>query len=107
MEGNVAVLGSSDFVMPFSAMGLDTFETADTADQVTQQARAIIKGDYALVVIAENVAALADEVFGAYDSKVMPCVVVVPFTTESKGFATAALGRVLKMATGIDILQNN
>ena len=32
---------------------------------------------------------------------------VVPFTTESEGFATQALGEVLKMATGINILQNN
>jgi len=33
--------------------------------------------------------------------------VVVPFTTESEGFATEALGEVLKLATGIDILGNN
>jgi len=30
----------------------------------------------------------------------------VPFTTESEGFATRELGKVLKIATGIDILAN-
>jgi hypothetical protein len=31
----------------------------------------------------------------------------VPFTTEPTGFATATLTKSLKMATGINILQND
>jgi len=34
MEGKVAVLGSADFVMPFSALGLDTFAVELTTEQV-------------------------------------------------------------------------
>ena len=107
MEGKVAVLGGADFVMPFSALGLDTFGVEQQGNSVVEAARKIVEADYALVVVAENVARDADEVFSEVESRPTPCVVVVPFTTESTGFATEALGTVLKLATGINILQNN
>ena len=107
MEGKVAVLGDADFAMPFSTLGLDSFPTGESADDILEKAKAIIEGKYALVVVAENVAEVAEEVFSAHQNKAVPAIVVVPFTTESTGFATRALGDVLKMATGIDILQNS
>ena len=106
MEGKIAVLGDTDFVMPFSALGLDTYATADTADDITENANKIIEGKYALVVVAENIAPTAEEVFSTYHNTPTPCIVVVPFTTESEGFATQALGKAIKMATGINILED-
>jgi vacuolar-type H+-ATPase subunit F/Vma7 len=90
MEGKIAVLGSTDFVMPFSALGVDTYPVGLSA------------GD-----IDESVARQAREVFSAYEDSPTPCIMVVPFTTEPEGFATQALGEVLKTATGINILENN
>lgn len=107
MEGKVAVLGNADFVMPFSALGLDIFASGEETDQVVERAKEILDGRYGLVIVAENVAPAAQEVFSAVQKSAVPCVVVVPFTTESQGFATKALGDALKMATGIDILSDN
>jgi vacuolar-type H+-ATPase subunit F/Vma7 len=107
MEGKIAVLGSTDFVMPFSALGVDTYAVGLTAGDIVQNAKRIISEKYALVVVAENVAPETEEVFAAYEDVPTPCIVVVPFTTESEGYATRALGEVLKMATGIDILQSS
>ena len=107
MEAKIAVLGGADFVIPFSAMGFDTFTVAEDARQAVQTAKEIIEGRYALIVVAENIAPLTEEVFEAVQNKAIPGIVVVPFTTEPTGFATKALGQVLKMATGINILQNN
>ncbi len=107
MEGRIAVLGSTDFVMPFSALGVDTYAVGLTAGDILENAKKIISEKYALVVIAENVAPQAEEVFEAYENAPTPCIVVVPFTTESEGYATQALSEVLKMATGINILQNS
>jgi vacuolar-type H+-ATPase subunit F/Vma7 len=106
MEGKIAVLGSTDFVMPFSALGVDTYPVQQSPGDIEENANKIISEKYALVVVAENIAEEAQEVFSAYDGSPIPCVMVVPFTTESEGFATRALGEVLKMATGINILQN-
>lgn len=106
MTGKVAVLGDADFVMPFAALGLETF-AVDQAEQMKESARKLIEEKYALVVVAENIAPTVQEVFDTCRNAPTPCVVVVPFTTESKGHATRVLGETLKMATGIDILQNN
>ncbi|MHC4557015.1 MAG: V-type ATP synthase subunit F [Planctomycetota bacterium] len=107
MEGKIAVLGGTDFVMPFSALGIDTYPVGLTAGDIAENAKKIISEKYALVVVAENIAPVAEEVFSTYEDAPTPCLVVVPFTTESEGFATQALGEVLKMATGINILQNS
>ncbi len=107
MEGKIAVIGDTDFVMPFSALGLDTYATSDTADDIAENAKKIIEGKYALVVVAENIAPMTEDVFSDYQNTPTPCIVVVPFTTESEGFATQALGEAIKMATGINILQDN
>ena len=59
------------------------------------------------MVVAENVAKLAGEVFADEQNKPVPCVIVVPFTTEPEGFAVQGLVKALRAATGIDILQSN
>ena len=43
MEGKVAVLGDADFVMPFSALGLDTFAVNQESEEVVESAKKIIR----------------------------------------------------------------
>lgn len=107
MEGKVAVLGDADFVVPFSALGLDTFTVGSEAGQTIESAKKIVEGKYALVIVAEDQATSAQEVFAGLQNLPTPCVVVVPFTTEPTGLATKTLSEALKMATGIDIFQNH
>ncbi len=107
MEGKIAVLGGTDFVMPFSALGVDTYPVGQVAGDIAESTKKIISEKYVLVVVAENIAPAAEEVFSDYENMPTPCIMVVPFTTESEGFATQALGEVLKIATGINILQNS
>ncbi len=104
MEGKVAVLGGADFVMPFSALGLDTFPTEPDAASVEENASSILKQKYALVVVAENIARPAQAVFEVTQKQATPCVVVVPFTSKPSGIATEGLSMMLRLATGIDVL---
>ena len=106
MEGKVAVFGTSDFVLPFSALGVDTFAVEAERQTVLETAGEIVRLNYALIVVSENIAVLAQEAFEDAVKKAVPCILVVPFATESEGFATNALGKALKMATGINILTN-
>ena len=105
MEGKAAVLGDKDFVMPFSTLGIDTYAVEANASAVEEFANKILDGHYALVLVAENIAPLASTVLAKADNKPIPAVVIVPFTAEPTGFAIESLGRVLKMATGIDIIK--
>ena len=59
MQGKIAVLGDTDFVMPFSALGVDTYPVGDTPEQLTENAEKIIAEKYALAVVAENIAPAA------------------------------------------------
>ena len=107
MEGKIAVLGDTDFVLPFSALGVDTYLAGETHEQIIEAAKKIMTDKYALIVVAEDKFKVVEEVLAAYKNLPIPCIIAVPFTTESKGLATKALGKVLKMATGISILQND
>ena len=106
MQGKVAILGNADFVMPYSALGVDCFAVDDKADEIVRTAEKIAAEKYAIIVVAENIAPKTEEVFRQFSTKVMPSILVVPFTTESNGYAVESLGRLLKIATGINILQN-
>ena len=106
MEGKVAVLGSEDFVMPFSALGLESFAATESDESIVEKAKQIVDGHFALVVVAENVAKQAQQIFSTVSKDATPCVVIVPFTTEPQGFAIASLGEDLKLATGINILED-
>ncbi len=105
MTNKIAVLGSSDFVMPFSALGVDTYAVTDEPNSAIDHAKTIVSEKYALVVLAENFAHQTDEIFNSVSTSTLPCVVVVPFTAEPDGFATESLGQALKMAMGIDVLK--
>jgi len=106
MQGKVAIIGSADFVMPYSALGVDCFGVEQKDEQILQTAEKIVEGKYALVIVSETIAHTTQQVFERFNTKTVPCVLVVPFTTESEGFAINNLSRLLKIATGIDILQN-
>ena len=106
MQGKVAIFGNADFVMPFSALGVDCHSVNDNAEEIKAKAEKIVAEKYSLIIVAENIAPAANEVLGKFTSKATPCVLVVPFTTESKGFAAEGLSRLLKLATGINILKN-
>lgn len=103
MEGKIAALGSADFVMPFSALGTDAFAVTNQHDDIIDKAQKILQGSYALIVVAENVAASANEIFKTVQNQATPCVLVVPFTAEPEGIATDSLRKAIKMATGTDI----
>ena len=102
MGAKVGALGSRDFVLPFRALGVDTFPAADA-----QEARAalhdMLETGYAVILVAEDVAPALEEGLAPYTEQPVPCVVALPTATESTGYAGEALARLLKLATGIDI----
>ena len=46
MEGKVAVIGDADFVMPFSAMGVDTYAVEQETADIQESARKILSERY-------------------------------------------------------------
>ena len=106
MESKIAVLGNPDFVMPFSALGLDIFATGESSKEITESATMVAEGKYGLVVVAENIAETVEPVFAEQLNKPTPCIVTVPFTAEPTGVAVKSLGESIRLATGINILES-
>jgi vacuolar-type H+-ATPase subunit F/Vma7 len=104
MEGKIAVLGKTDFVMPFSSLGLDTFAVEEKTEQISENARQLVESKYTLIIVEEDIAKQAEEIFATVNNLPIPAILIVPFTAESSGYATKVLGELLKTATGINIL---
>ena len=98
----MGALGSSDFVLPYRALGVDTFPATDS-DQARAALGRMLDENYAVILVAEDVAPALEEMLAPYTEEPAPCVLVVPSATQSTGYAGEALGRLLKLATGIDI----
>jgi len=99
-----AVLGEADFAAAFAVLGLDAFAGTEP-EQIVEQAEAVAAGGYGVVVVSENTAPAVEQVFGKYENKPTPCVIIVPFTAEPTGLAARSLGNAIKMAAGVDILK--
>lgn len=107
MEAKAAVVGDTDFVRPFSALGVDVFDVTESDTGAADQARRILEGNYALVVVSEDTGAEVEQVFAEVEEKAVPCVVEIPFTGGARGRAVQKLNSVLRMATGVSLTEES
>ena len=102
MNAEIAALGPRDFVMPFGAVGAKAFVVEDEAG-AREQAQFILKGNFAVILIHEELAEALADIFESVQEQPSPCIVALPFIEESTGRAVQQLRTVLRRATGTDI----
>ncbi len=102
MDAQIAALGPRDFVMPFGAVGAKAFAVEDEA-QAREQAKAILKENFAVVLVHEGLAEALADIFQSVQEQPTPCIVTLPFIEESTGQAVQQLRTALRQATGTDI----
>ena len=102
MAAQIAALGPRDFVTPFGAVGAKAFAVEDEA-QARQQALAILKENFAVVLVHEELAEALADIFEDVQEQPTPCIVALPFIEESTGRAVQQLRVALRRATGTDI----
>ena len=102
MGAKVGAMGSSDFVLPYRALGVDTFPVAGD-DEARTALGHMLDANYAVILVAEDMASATEDMLAPYTEQPAPCVLTVPSATRSTGYAGEALGRLLRLATGIDI----
>ncbi len=104
MNARIAALGPKDFVMPFGAVGAVTFPVENDA-QAREQAQAVIKENFAVILLHEALAQTLAPVFEKLQEEPTPCIIALPFIEASTGQAVEQLRTALKRATGTDILE--
>lgn len=105
MPNKIAVIGDKDAVLAFKAVGVEVFD-ATTAEEAASILRKLSQGQYAVVLIAENLAELIPEVLARVKTQPYPAVVPIPTTAVSSGFGLAGIKSDVEKAIGVDIIFN-
>lgn len=103
----IAVIGGSDSVIGFKALGLDTFPV-DNSEQAKHTLRDITRtaeGDeYAIIYIEETMAADMLPDIKKFDEKPSPAIILIPGRDGPIGLGQSALKEAVEKAVGSDIL---
>ena len=111
-EYRIAIVGPSDTVSGFKALGVDNFD-ANTADEALHKLKEIKQQTvdlqsttkYAIVCIIEDLVASVDQVeYAKVVEGPLPAVVILPGPEGSKGFALQRLRRLAEKAVGSAII---
>ncbi len=99
----VAILGQRDAVLGFKASGAVSFP-ADTLHEAREQLGAILKGDYAILMVTEQVAQILEKELEPLYDMPKPVVTILPDAREPRGVGMELLRRRVERAVGADIL---
>lgn len=102
----IAVIGSSDSVVGFKALGLDVFtvDNAGDAKKVLRELTRPSEDEYSIIYIEETIASemLAD--ISKFQDKPSPAIILIPGRDGPMGIGQTALREAVEKAVGSDIL---
>ncbi len=102
--GKFAVIGDSESVTAFMAIGATVYKAADEY-QAADILRKISKTDeYAVILVTENYAAKMEPLMQKLKEQPYPAVLSIPGATGSNGFGMAGVKKDVEKAVGVDIL---
>ena len=104
----IAVIGGSDSVIGFKALGLDTF-AVDSAEETRKTLRSVTKpredGDeYAIIYIEETKAADVMDEIRKFNECPSPAIILIPGRDGPIGLGQSALRSAVEKAVGSNIL---
>ncbi len=101
----MAVIGTGDGILVFKAAGVDAYPAEDEK-KAREILRAIAK-DYAVIFIAEDLAAKLGDFLKRFNEEPYPAVLAIPSGGENTGFGMQELKMASEKALGADILFKN
>ncbi len=102
--GKFAVIGDSESVSAFMAIGAAVYKVSDEYE-AADVLRQISKTDqYAVILVTENYAAKMESLMQKLKEQPYPAVLSIPGATGSNGFGMAGVRRDVEKAVGVDIL---
>lgn len=107
MAKNIAVLGDSESIKGFSAVGLDIFPCDDPAEAGALLRRVADSDRYAVIYLTESVYLSADKVRARYEERLTPAIIPIPGVTGNKGTGIKRLSAFVEKAVGSDIIFND
>lgn len=99
-----AVIGDSQTVIGFKAVGLTTANANDGADAARQLHR-LAAGGYAVIYITEQLAAQIEQDIARYNDTPEVAVIPIPSLEGTLGIGQRGLHKAVERAVGADILK--
>ena len=101
----IAVIGGSETVMGFKALGLETWPAA-SAEEAGRILRRLTRehDDYAILYIEENLAAQLGHEIDKFKDSPTPAIILIPGREGSLGLGLNALRSAVERAVGTNIL---
>ena len=99
----IAVLGDRDSVLGFRALGLDVV-FADDSTSAKEELHRLVKEDYTIIYLTEQLAASLQADINKYKDSVTPAIILIPGKGGSLGLGKANLKSAVERAIGADIL---
>ena len=99
----IGVIGSSDSVKGFAALGLSIFEVSDP-EVAVKTVRKLSDVGYAIIYITEVLFSQIQQEVQRYDNKQTPAIIPIPGTFGNNGIGMMNVSRSVERAVGSDIL---
>ena len=107
MAKNLAVIGDSESIKGFSAIGLDIFP-CESYDDAPHLFRRIADSDnYAVIYLTEEIYNCVEKERLRYEERLTPAVIPIPGVKGSLSTGRARLSSFVEKAVGSDIIFNN
>ncbi|MCE1247033.1 MAG: hypothetical protein LWY06_10350 [Firmicutes bacterium] len=99
----LAVVGDSDAVLAFQAIGMDAWLVTEKEAEDTVR-RLYNSGEYAIIFLAENLAGKLMDYLAEVGKKPLPAITLIPISMEKSGEGLERMRRIGIRATGTDVI---
>lgn len=99
----VAVIGDTDSIIGFRALGLTVLEAA-TPEAAAEPLRRAVEEGYAIVFITEPCFVANQDLIRSLRSRKLPAVIPIPPVSGGTGLGMAQVRESVRKAVGMDIL---
>lgn len=104
MAKNIAVIGDSESIKGFGAIGLDIYP-CDDLENAAHLLRNIADSDnYAVIYMTEELFGLVEKERNRYESRLTPAIIPLPGVKGNTGIGSKRLSAFVEQAVGSDIL---
>lgn len=107
MDKNIAIIGDSESIKGFSAIGIDIYPCAD-GDDAAHLLRNIADSEkYAIIYLTEEVYNSVEKERSRYSDRITPAIIPIPGVKGNRQTGKRRLSSFVEKAVGSDIIFND
>ena len=107
MVKNIAVIGDSESIKGFGAVGIDMFICDEPLESGNLFKRIAETDDYAIIYMTEELFELSAKERHKFADNAIPSVIPIPSAKGNRGIGQKRLSKFVEQAVGSDILFGN